>query len=228
MRWLIALLALLPAPALADLTAVYADPGHKSAMTIEIAANGDVHGDMIGRPGTTFVRHQGEFYFIESSPSGPMVMRVDDMAQVMAEEIAKLPADQRPFATPPRVPVLVRKGSATVGGRTGTAWYMQQSDGQLAERPWVVISDDPALAPLGQAMASEFDLSKRLLLPAMGEAPFQPMQDVLKTGTPITFTQVELKSVSNDPIPASHFALPGRPASIEQVRKVMTAAPAKD
>ena len=65
-------------------------------------------------------------------------------------------------------------------------------------------------------------MSMTMMAQSMGTAAAKPMQDVLKTGAPIVFTGAELQTVSYDPIPASHFDLPAKPASLDEVRKQMT------
>jgi len=221
MRWLLIPLAVIPAPALADLTAVYGKPGTNFEMKVEIASNGNVHGDMPGQAGNSIFTLGGEGYFVEPGPSGPIVMRVEDMATVLGEQIAKLGPQFRPSLDHTPTRQFVHKGTATVNGRTGAAFFAQSRDGRLSPRPWVVISDDPALTPLARAMAGQFDMSMRMMAKSIGDAAVKPMQEILKTGAPIVFTGAELQTVTFDPIPVSHFELPAKPASLENVRKQM-------
>ncbi len=217
---------LMPAPALADLTVTYGAPRAAFTMTIEIAANGDLRGD-VGRPGTYFITRAGHGYFITDSPSGPLVMRVEDMATVMAEQMGKLDPHFREEMEGAPALDLVEKGTVVINGRTGSAWYLKLQDGQLSPKPWVVISHDPELAPLGRAMAVQFDMSTAMMGGIMGTGPFKVMQDIFKTGAPISFADSEVKTVSNAPIPSGHFELPAQPAALDAVRKHMTPATPK-
>jgi hypothetical protein len=116
---------------------------------------------------------------------------------------------------------LVKGATVTIRGRQGTAYYMgSEAKRPPAERPTLVISTDPALAPLASALQGQFEISIALMGKVFGDDdPFKTMQAVLKTGAPLVLTGMELDRVSNEPIPASRFALPAEPLSIEGVRK---------
>jgi hypothetical protein len=227
MRMILLLLAILtPGAALADMTATYAVPKAGFAMKIEIASNGDVRGDA-GQPGTYFITRGGHGFFIQTRDSRPIVMHVEDMATVMAEQMARLdPKFRAEMAQDGPSLTLVAKGDATINGRTGTAYFMQLSNGQLSPAPVAVMSHDPALAALGTAMARQFDMSLAMAGQIMGTDPFKDMQAVLKTGTPLVFSGAELGSVEFGPIAASAFELPGPPESLDGVRAAMTPKPA--
>jgi hypothetical protein len=201
-------------------------------MTIEIASNGDLRVDA-GMPGSYFITRDGHGYFIADNPSGPIVMRVEDMATVVADEITKSdPHFRDSVATVPGTEAeLVEKGTVVIGGRSGSAWYRKLKNGQLSSRPEAVLSHDPVLAPLGRAMAMQFDMSAAMMGKMIGEAtetgPGGAMQKVLRTGAPLSFAGVELKTVSSASIPPQRFELPGEPATLDIVRKTMTPAKPK-
>jgi len=207
-------------PAVADLTAKYAKPGTAFVMTVEIAANGDLRGD-VGQPGQSFVTRGGHGFFLRATPTGTVVMRVEDIGTVMAEQMAKLDPQFRTRMRNAPVLKLAAKGELTINGRTGTAYYMQGADGTLSQAPWAVISKDPALAELGTAMVRQFEMSIAAMSGTMGPEPFADMLAVLKTGTPILFVGAELQSVDPSPIPAARFELPAQSETLDGVRKLM-------
>jgi hypothetical protein len=221
---LLSLLVGLSSPAFADLTAKYAKPGTGFSMTVEIASNGDVRGDA-GQPGQSFLTLNGHGYFLKSTPTGTAVMRIEDMGIVMAEQMAKLNPEFR-AQMQQHAPVikLVEKGTMTINGRTGVAYFMQADNGALSSMPLAVISKDPALAALGTAMAHQFEMSMTTMSATMGTTPFANMLAILKMGTPISFAGAELQSVDLEPIPTSHFDLPAKPASLDEVRQLMAPA----
>lgn len=214
-------------PALADMTANYIGPNGAMTMKIEVASNGDMRGQT-GAPNAYFITRDGHGYMIQATFDGPAVMRVEDMATVMAEQMKKM----MPNMPPPNgkdAPsfALAKGGEVTIRGRKGIAYYMGVAkDGKPIGDPIVVISTDPDLAPIGVAMASQFNMSVAMMGQVLGDAsPWKGMQDVLKTGAPIVFTGLQLATVNHDLIPAARFVLPAEPLKIDDVRKTMGAGP---
>ncbi len=229
MKLLVSFLLLIGAssPALADLTAKYAKPGTGFMMTVEIGSNGNVRGDA-GKLGQAFLTRDGHGYFLKVTPTGTAVMRIEDMGAVMAEQMAKLDPQFRAEMQQHAPAIkLVEKGTMTINGRTGAAYFMQAADGTLSPTPWAVISKDPSLAELGSAMAHQFEMSMATMSASMGTAPFANMLTVLKMGAPISFAGAELKSVDPSPIPAAHFELPAKPESLDRVLQLMSPASPK-
>ncbi|MDH7974375.1 hypothetical protein QH494_19470 [Sphingomonas sp. AR_OL41] len=219
-------LAALGSPVFADTTANYVGPNAAITMKVEIASNGDVRG-ATSNPNSYFITRDGQGYMIQASFNGPAVMRVQDMATVMAEQMKKMMPNM-PAGAGKDAPAfdLVKGGTVTIRGRQGTAYYMGKSaNGALIGPPIVVISNDPALAPIGAAMQRQFDMSLAMMGHIFGAAnPFKSMQEILKSGTPLVFTGMELDTVNNEPIPTSRFDLPAQPLTLDGVRKNMGAA----
>ena len=213
----------LPAVAHADITAVYGAPNAPQPfMTLEIAANGDVHGTMLGGK-TTFIVHAGHSFVIQKMPDDSLVVsRVEDVGTVMAERMAKLAPEMREqVAKHASEMAIVANGTQTINGRTGDAFFMKLPDGKTSDQPWAVISHDPQLAPLGTAMAGQFEMSMKLMQSVIPPAAFQPMLDVLHKGAPVLMAGMTLQSVTDTPIPASEFVLPAAPQTLDQVRARM-------
>ncbi|MGH6614934.1 hypothetical protein [Sphingomonas sp.] len=188
------IISLLPlgAPAFADITANYMAPNNAMSMKIEVASNSDVRAATTN-PNSYFITREGHDYVVQASFNGPAVMRVEDMASVMAEQMKKMmpnmPEDKGKDALEFQ---LVKGGVVTIRGRQGIAYYggMQKSGAPLGE-PVVVISTDPELAPLGAAMSHQFDMSIAMMGQILGNKnPFKGMQDILKTGAPLVFTRM--------------------------------------
>jgi len=220
-----AVLLAIPGVARADITATYgmAD-GNTPFLTMEIAANGDIHGALMSG-GITFVVHDRHAFTIQKMPDGKTVVsRVEDIATVMTEMIAKLAPEARAqVAQYAKLMTLVPNGTRTINGRTGDAYFMKLPGGTQSDQPWAVISHDPALAPLGTAMVGQFEMSMKLMGGVLPALAMQPMLDVLHKGAPLMIAGMPLLGISNSPIPASEFALPAEPQTLEQVRARMTA-----
>ena len=212
------LLASAPTSAMADITAKF-DAGGVAPHTItfEISSDGSWRGDA-DRPGQFFMLSNGEGYFVRADRAGITVMRMEDIRVVTSEQMAKLDPHLRAAVQNPHPPKFVEKGTMTVNGRTGTAYYMQDDTGSLSARPVLVMSSDPALAPLGVAMEGQFEMAAEIMSPT-GTAPFADMLAILKKGTPILGIAGELQSVDFGPIPASHFELPAKPKTLDWVRQ---------
>ena len=203
----------------ADLTATYGPPGAAAMMTVKIAASGNTRSDIIPG-GLALLTIGGEDYAIQLRAAQPVVDRIADLKIVVAERVAAIPPDVRANIIAHMKPMkFVERGTATVIGRTGRAYFLQKEDGTLSPTPWLVISTDPALAPLAAATMRQFILS-RAMMPIPEESdPFKEIGEILKTGAPIVMTGLELQSLSDAPIPAADFALPAQPETLDQLRQ---------
>ena len=204
----------------ADLTATYAAPNGQSSMKIEVASNGNLRSQRI--PGTrTVILRDGQSYLIDVSHGRPTVARTDDLAAVTAEIMAKAqPAVWEQMTHAPHR-ILVMKGSMTINGRTGDAYYAQAPDGTLSGTPFVVISHDPALAPLGQAMAVQFELGEKMSPSGRNKSVLAALQQ----GTALILNGLELQSVSDAPVDPSAFELPAAAQTPDELRKRMMELP---
>jgi hypothetical protein len=214
-------------PGLADMTANYVGPNGAMTMKIEIASNGDMRAQT-GAPNAYFISRDGHGYMVQATFDGPAVMRVEDMATVMAEQMKKMMPNMPPQKGRDVPGFALAKGvEVTIRGRKGLAYYLGiAKGGKPIGDPVVVISTDPDLAPLGAAMAYQFSMSVAMMGQVLGDSnPWMGMQDILKTGAPIVFTGFQLDTVSHDLIPPARFVLPAEPLKIDEVRKAMGASP---
>jgi hypothetical protein len=221
------LLVILAGPALADTTAVYEARNGAFKMTIEIAANGDVRGDVAAKPGSYFVTRNGEDFVVLATPQGVVVDRTADLAQVTAKvaiektpELAKLGGTvSRDLST---TNFFVAGPPVSINGRPGTPYYFRMGYGKVDLPPVAVISTDPALAPIGRMMARSFEMSEHMSSSMFGAAapPFETELDqILTTGAPLAFAGAQLVSVDNAPIAPSRFELPAPPESPAAIEK---------
>lgn len=215
----------LAGPAFAQTTAVYEAPGVGFRMTIEVAANGDVRGDIAGKPGVYVLTRGGQGYIVIQTADGVVVERVEDEAaalKVVAEKRLGPSFRAMMESIGPDLaregPLLTKGDDIVVQGRKGTPYYFP-GPRRPDMPPVVVMSSDPDLAPLGVAIAGQFDLSGRLQI-FSGPNPLSSELDVImKTGAPIAIAGAELTTVSYEPIPASRFELPAAPSSLEAIIK---------
>jgi hypothetical protein len=215
----LALAAAASGPAQADLTATYATagPGLNLRMKIEIAANGDLRTD-VSLPGVYMIRREGHSYFIVPDPAGPVVEGTADLGAVMQEQLAKADPHFCDRLGRAATMKLVSRGMTTIAGRTGEAFAVDRPN----SRPQLVLSHDPALAPLGAAMAAQFRESSSLMGPCGSAVPmFAQMQALLDSGAPLQFAGLQLDTVETGPIDPARFVLPAAPLTREQVRALM-------
>ena len=220
----LALATAVAAPAHAQLSATYVSKAGGTEMNVkmEIAANGDIRADM-NVPGLYLIKREGRTYFVMPDKAGPVVADLADMGAVVQEQkqmhgmSADLCAGLVKSAPSPR---LVSRGTVTIAGRTGEAYGQEGRSNSGAD---VVISRDPALAPLGAAMAAQFRSSLALLGECAASVPlFVQMQGLLDSGAPLEFGPIRLDTVRTGPIDPARFVLPAAPATREQVRALMT------
>jgi hypothetical protein len=137
--------------------------------------------------------------------------------EAAAASMAPLEGDRAEPAGQPPGPArdaLVRRDGVTVNGRTGRGYYYQDGIEDRAERLFAVISDDPALAPIGAAFRRGLDAQK-VLERATWNGPSSPSErdpaelEVLASGTPIQYYVTRLRDVERVAIPS--VTLPAEP-----------------
>jgi hypothetical protein len=133
----------------------------------------------------------------------------DDMMLPDDEPVG--PADSQPQ---PDRPALVRRDAVEVNGRTGRGYYYQGGVDGRTEELFAVISDDPALAPIGAAFRRGLEVQK-VLQRLTWDSPSPPWEmdaawlEILASGTPIQYYDARLRDVERVAIPS--IALPAEP-----------------
>lgn len=220
-RVLVALAIAWGSPACADMTAQYVMGDGMPLMTIEIASSGDLR-TSFSDPASYFLTRQGRDYLVKTGPAGPIVMRSEDIATVMLEQAAR--ETWRPPRNTNAEAPLVAGAIVRIRGRPGIA-YASDHDTQ-PDSPIMVISDDPALAQLANAIRKQFTQSLTMMGSIFGDAsPSRGIAPLLSKGAPLSFLGMELDTVSCNPVPASRFALPAPPIPLDAVRRDFNAAP---
>jgi hypothetical protein len=219
-------------PARADIKAVYVDlESNSTMMTVYVDNAGR---SRIEREDRIFlIDGAGERFDIRREKSGGplLVMRQRDETRAIVErwtEVMKtLPApdgDLMPLAFNVAV-----WGPTVVGDRPGMAYSLKMAGGENffggADDPRfgdTVISTDPALAPIGKALASEMESSSDALAPVRGTSNADlKLFEIFRKGTPIRFVGGRLDTVANAPLDPALFDLPGPVLSPDQVRAVV-------
>jgi hypothetical protein len=209
------LLACLPAAALADMKATYLHPRRMDTVIVEVADNGDSRLQFSGQIWRLQIVG-GENYVIYGRPQGPYVVRLADLEQLFAELRPALPS-------PPSLSGLrlVRRGTAGFAGHRGTAFFFETPDrAAMSPYPMLVVSADPALAPLGRPIALQMDfaiLSYRLAGTAIPPI-FVAMREALGGGTPLSFLGLDLQGIERTPVDPVRFGLPAPPVTMEELR----------
>jgi hypothetical protein len=207
LRVMAALLCATPIAAHADVTARYAVG--EEVLVVEVDDGGDYRAGIEGK--FALLRRGGAEYAVIYDAGSPTVLElrsfISFVQMMMKHELPSEAADVQ-F-------VLRDTGEAEVGGRKGRRWRF----GRVGERGnplEVVMSSDPALAPMGavfrNATASMIQLFGQML-GAGGKTNFVPLlTELFAKGTPIRIEGpgiIELRSVTLDTIDPKRFELPG-------------------
>ncbi|MBX3563155.1 MAG: hypothetical protein KF730_01130 [Sphingomonas sp.] len=203
-----------------DMTARYAREG-QPALVAMTAANGDAR---VAAGETLFLRKGGQEYIVLHDAAGSFSARIDDALAVFAEDKSGLMASNGPRPQPQYA--LSEAGSESVAGVKGKVWKGHPRDVPSLTSFEGVVSGDPALAPLGQALAMQTRFAVlRNSADFGGPGNFEKaMLDLFGKGAVLRFnTILKLEKIDKAPIPATIFALPepllGRDALRARLRK---------
>lgn len=161
------------------------------------------------------------------------VATMEATAAEMQAAAAEITAQDRPDNDPPGSetqppgPAMAQREGIQVNGRAGRSYYVQRFNQVFA-----VISDDPALAPIGAALLRAIEAERTLdrvagnIFPPPG--PMDPEEvRILSSGTPIQYYSSALGAVEQVTLPA--IALPAEPETGAAVRARLAAeAAARD
>lgn len=226
----------LTSPVHADISARYEQERESAAfkmeMTVEIDGDGNTRLQTGQQPMYMLVI-DGVTYVITRTPTGAMVVRMDDFVLVAAEFMAAMDIDNefaRSAPTPEASPdKLVPMGERVVNGRTGTAYGIAQESDEAGHELFV-LSSDPELAPLQKLFMWSMETSRQSLVkmvPGLGSANlFAPFSNILSKGAPLKLMGMKLTDVSFAEIEDERFVLPATPLTIDQLREQYRAFPA--
>lgn len=223
MRLLLVLfLALLPMPALADVTVRY-ELG-KQVLTVEVDDGGDSRIDVGGKFG--IIRRGGTDYAVMMLPNGdgkvtPLAELVTMVSAMVAGESAP-PLSEMQF-------VLVGKGPAEMAGRQGMLWSFGPANSEELKKKGgntleLVVSSDPQLAPIGATLHRTLVIVQPLLaLVAPASSGFGPKAvELAAKGTPLGADKLfTLKTVETANIDPKRFELPAPAVSAMEFLSAM-------
>ena len=245
---LLVALALAPAAAAAGTRAIFVDE-HGFRQTLVIADNGDVDAEL--RMGQHLIVRRGRAFIVEERLTGPIVTPLDELEAAAREPRPARTAPRSPEAEaalrgaeasleelvgdidpaeagrpPPSPPVLVQREGIEVNGRVGRGYYYPRFDDLGREQLFVVMSDDPALAPIGavfrRGLAAEAVLRRLMGDGAPPPDILDPEQGrILASGTPIQYYTTRLREVEQVAIPS--VALPAEPETGAALRARLAA-----
>lgn len=204
-----ALLMLLPAPALADVTAHYAIKDRP--MTIEVEDGGNARMTVADK--ITLIRRDGIDYVAMKDATGAMrVVRAQDLLATLQAQMKDTP----PPVGAPHDLTPVQGAAETVAGYPGTAWKLMPAAGSAAPPMPIssvdfVISADPKLAPVAAYFRHLVDTVVPIFLPMIGGSNVVACADALlghgapiRIGPLLTLTGVDTAGIADD-----RFTLPG-------------------
>lgn len=217
MRILFLALCLISTPGHAGTRATYLRPDGGSTI-IEVADSGDAR---IGQANDIEygLLVNGRFYMIEAGQDRTSVMSLDDIARAAGLALPWEFGQRKSFrAISAAESNLESDGTETVAGRAGTRFRMKHSD--ILER--LVVSDDPALRPVGAAMegiaVASVAAMGTLFGDEMSSEVMPHIRDMFSRGAPLkTFDGWTLTTVEYAEIARDRVALPAVPLSADEV-----------
>jgi len=217
------------APADAGIKAIYDKPD-KSPLTIEIADNGDARVGPDDQSMYVLLLHDTA-YVVATQDGKLMVARLADVAaafdKVMPPIFGKLFSAAAEGAKGDSTKI-EKIGPRTVNGREGIAYRLKGGDPN-DKAPEMVLSPDPALAPVGKAMGRFTEATMLLLAPLFGKETANmvgEMRAVLALGTPLQGADgMTLRSVETADVPPARVTLPGKPQTVDEIVKSIKVTP---
>lgn len=215
------LLAALAHPALAAITLRYGpDEGNgPGGLVIEMDDAGNIRAE--GNDGNVMLIRGDEVHLVLPPRYDRAVVRLEDALALTAE--MRVVTGPRP---PPERSRLVERGPQRIGQWDGTLFWIEPLPpvGQR-QRSEIVIAADPALAAAARAFARVIDVQVRLVNAAFN-APDNDYSNLsrglFQRGLMLRVSGLNrLESISDAPIPAARFALPGPVLSREAYRALL-------
>lgn len=218
-------------PAHADISAFYSagtdEFAVKYRMSVEVSDDGSARIHVTGRS-VYFLIIGDEVYLIERGIDEAYATRLSDLNQVLSENgtIAGLNTSMIDDVQQEGLEDL---GSRTVLGRVGVGYAQPEhyDDGERSRHADLVISQDEALKPIGEAIAQSIDGRygagrTMTMVGMMGPLILyaNETETLLKSGTPLKLGSLLLSEVSNGDIDASRFKLPKRVLTLEELREM--------
>jgi hypothetical protein len=227
---LLAALLALAGPAEAGLRATYSQPDGKQ-LVVEVADNGAAR---IGEPGRDeygLLLPDG-FYIVSNEGGEWRTARITDVAAAIDQVLPPIFKDIFAAGSTRKPPADFRieaKGAETIAGRPGKVYAVYgMSDARPTEAETFVMSDDPALKAVGQAMEQFMNGAMVPAAALIGPAAADIVAEtraIFALGTPLDAGgRFKLANVEAADVPASAVALPVKPQTTAELVAMMRAS----
>lgn len=204
-------------PALADIRATYINKNNvHQTRTVETSDSGAMRvSNKSGIVRGCFLFLDGQAYMVVAGPGGPIVTTIEAAAEQYKRYYAKsIVLGGNPDETVGARPIhYVHKGSTQIAGYDGLLFDFP--DTYDPEYTQAVLSKNPALLPLGQAIA-KYNLATDAISYWGGETTSNLGQLLSEHGV-LSLYGYELKSISFEPLDQSRFVLPTTPLTLDDL-----------
>jgi hypothetical protein len=208
----------------AALRAVYRGP---DGVRMMVEADGAGHARFGPEGGSNYslFTPQGDFVVWHDGEAVKVARYADLQAAIDASLGGLLGEPVQPFApTPtPEVGVHLRAaGEERVGGRTGTRWTVRHSPEDAEDS--LVVAEDSALAPIGQALAKAILVTPSFASLVAGRpSDFSAeLGELLRRGAPLRFAGMVLESDTAAELPRGRFAIPAAPMGPNEIAAMLS------
>lgn len=220
-------LAIFPQAANADVAGRYENMDENSPLDFEMTIEADDLGNVriqTANLNQYYLFRDGVMYVVTVGSDNTTVMKLEDMLAVQMEAMARLGLKESFEAAPVPKMRFAPMAEEVVGGRRGMGYGVVSEDHETPVYASVVISNDPKLSKLGEAIARANESSVKGMgsMGSMIQVMNSDMFALLANGAPLRMLGIELTDASLDAIPSERFDLPNEPLTIEEVRKLMT------
>jgi hypothetical protein len=230
LRPFLAILLLVAAPASAGQRAIYTQPDGQQLL-IDVAGNGDARIGEAGKSEYGLLLRDG--FYIVSNEGGPWrTARISDIAAAIDQVVRPIFGDIFSAGSTRRPPTPFRiepNGAQAVGGRQGKVYRIfGMDDGKPDQSETFVISEDPALKPIGRAMEQFMHAAMVPAAVFVGPAAADIVAEtraIFALGTPLDAGgRFKLEAVETVDVPASAMKLPAKPDTVAQLVAAMKAS----
>lgn len=198
--------------------AVFTGTMNGGDMTILANADGDFTATIKGQEMRGM--HIGDQdYFIFKDGDKEVVVDLRTVGELMKEAIPSEFLELSRANSPPAIK-LVKGDEIEVNGRKGIGYRSEKDDDKDAPY-FIVISEDPKLAPLGKVMAKQFR-SSIAVNPIAPDGMFDDVMKTVESGAPIKLGDASLTEFEAVKAP-KEITLPGKPLGKEEARKLLIA-----
>jgi len=227
---LIAALLALAAPADAGMRATYSQPDGKQ-LVIDVADNGAARIGEAGQSEYGLLLADG-FYIVSNENGAWRTARIADIAAAIDQVLPPIFKDIFTAASTAKPPAGFRiepKGAETIAGRPGKVYAVYGMNDATPKQPETfVMSDDPALKPVGRAMEQFMNGAMVPAAALIGPAAADIVAEtraIFALGTPLDAGgRFKLASVETVDVPASAVALPAKPQTTAELVAMMQAS----